>query len=132
MSAREPHSEPELEPEAEPDFENGSPLDEESQLDELPPLGWRIALAVVFALLYGWFLFAAASNLVALPTLYIAQGYAAFIPWVPLVLGVVAPPVLYAAALLLGRRQVLSTRVLVFAAGLAAAAATSLALYVFG
>ena len=124
MSAHEAHTEPE--------FEAAAEFELDPSIDELPPLGWRIALAVVFALLYGWFLFAAASNLVALPTLYIAQGYAAFIPWVPLVLGVVAPPVLYAAALLLGRRQVLSTRVLVFAAGLAAAAATSLALYVFG
>jgi hypothetical protein len=122
MSAHEAHTEPE--------FEAAAGL--EPSLDEVPPLGWRIALAALFAVLYGWFLFAAASNLVALPTLYIAQGYAAFIPWVPLVLGVVAPVVLYAAALLLGRRQVLSTRVLVFAAGLAATAATSLALYVFG
>jgi hypothetical protein len=122
MSAHEAHTEPE--------FEAAAGL--EPSLDEVPPLGWRIALAALFAVLYGWFLFAAASNLVALPTLYIAQGYAAVIPWVPLVLGVVAPVVLYAAALLLGRRQVLSTRVLVFAAGLAATAATSLALYVFG
>jgi hypothetical protein len=122
MSAHEAHTEPE--------FEAAAGL--EPSLDEVPPLGWRIALAALFAVLYGWFLFAAASNLVALPTLYIAQGYAAFIPWVPLVLGVVAPVVLYAAALLLGRRQVFSTRVLVFAAGLAATAATSLALYVFG
>lgn len=103
----------------------------EPQLDEVPPLGWRIAIAAVFALLYGWFLFTASSNLIALPALYTAQGYAAFIPWLPLVLGVVAPPLLYAAALLLGRRRVLSTRVLVFAAGLAATAATSLALYIF-
>lgn len=102
------------------------------QLDEVPPLGWRIAAVVVFALLYGWFLFTAASNLIALPALYAAQGYAEFTPWVPLVLGVVAPPVLYAAALVLGTRRALSTRVLVFAAGLAATAATSFALYVFG
>jgi hypothetical protein len=102
------------------------------QLDEIPPLGWRIAVAAVFALLYGWFLFTASSNLIALPALYAAQGYAEFTPWVPLVLGVVAPPLLYAAALVLGARRILSTRVLVFAAGLAATAATSLALYVFG
>ena len=104
----------------------------EPEIDEMPPLGWRIAVAAVFAVLYGWFLFTASSNLIALPALYTAQGYDDFIPWVPLVLGVVTPPLLYAGALLLGRRRVLSTRVLVFAAGLAAAAATSLALYVFG
>jgi hypothetical protein len=104
----------------------------EPEIDELPPLGWRIAVAAVFAVLFGWFLFTASSNLIALPALYTAQGYGEFIPWVPLVLGVVAPPLLYVAALLFGRRRVLSTRVLVFAAGLAATAAISLALYVFG
>jgi hypothetical protein len=40
------------------------------------------------------------------------------------------PPLLFAAALLIGRRRMLSTRVLVLAAGLAATAATSFSLYV--
>lgn len=96
------------------------------------PLGWRIAVAVVFAVLSGWFLFGAVSNLVSLPPLYTAQGYAEYIPWTALVLGVVAPPVLYAAALLVSRGRILSTRVVVFAAALAATAATSLSLFVFG
>lgn len=99
---------------------------------EVPPLGWRIGVAVLFAALYGWFLFRAVSTLVALPALYAAQGFGEFIPWVQLVLGVVLPPVLYVAALLLGRGGVLSTRVLVFAAGLAATAATSFTLYALG
>jgi hypothetical protein len=104
----------------------------EPQLDEIPPLGWRIAVAAVFALLYGWFLFTASSNLIALPALYAAQGYAEFTPWVPLVLGVVAPPRLVGAALGGGGRRRRTPRVRVFAAGLAATAATSLALFVFG
>ena len=104
----------------------------EPQFDEIPPLGWRIAVAAVFALLYGWFLFTASSNLIALPALYAAQGYAEFTPWVPLVLGVVAPPLLDSAALGRGGRRMHSPRVLVLAAGLAATAATSLALFVFG
>ena len=104
----------------------------QQEIDEQPPLGWRVAVALVFAVLYGWFLFAASSNLIALPALYAAQGFAEFTPWVPLVLGVVVPPLLYVTSLLLGRRRVLSTRVLVLAAGLAATSATSLALYVFG
>ncbi|PZQ89790.1 MAG: hypothetical protein DI534_08370 [Leifsonia xyli] len=94
------------------------------------PLGWRIGLAVIFAALHGWFLFAAASSLIALPALYEAQGYAQYIPWFALVMGVVLPPVLFVGALLLGRRRALSTRVVVFAASLAATAATSLSLYV--
>ena len=64
--------------------------------------------------------------------LYAAQGVAEFTPWVTLVLAVVVPPVFYVAALLLGRGRVLSTRVLVFAAGLAATAATSFVFYVLG
>lgn len=99
---------------------------------EVPPLGWRIGVAALFAALYGWFLFRAVSNLVALPPFYEAQGYGAYIPWVQLVLGVVLPPVFYVAALLLGRGAALSSRVLVFAAGLAATAATSFALYALG
>ncbi|RQP11566.1 MAG: hypothetical protein EAS51_05485 [Microbacteriaceae bacterium] len=94
------------------------------------PLGWRIGVAVIFAALYGWFLFSAVSNLVALPALYTAQGFAEYIPWTPLVLGVIVPPVAYLAALLMGRGRALSARVVVFAAGLAATAAAALSLYV--
>jgi hypothetical protein len=96
------------------------------------PLGWRIALAVIFAALHGWFLFAAISNLVALPPLYAAQGVAEYTPWTTLILGVVLPPVFYALGLLSGRRRALSARVVVFAASLAATAATALSLYVLG
>ena len=96
------------------------------------PLGWRIGLAVLFAALYGWFLFSAVSNLVALPPLYEAQGYAEYTPWATLILGVVLPPVFYLVALLVGRGRMLSPRVVAFAAGLGATAATSLALYVLG
>jgi len=109
-----------------------------SGIDERPaaaasvPLGWRLAVAVIFAALHGWFLFAAASNLIALPPLYAAQGYAEYTPWTTLILGVVLPPVLFAGALLLGRRRVLSARVVLLAASLAATAATSLSLYVLG
>lgn len=100
--------------------------------EEPPPLGWRILLATIFALLSGWFLFTATSTLIALPPLYAAQGFAEYTPWATLVLGVVVPPVLYAAALWFGRGRALSTRVLVFAAGLAATAATSFAFYALG
>lgn len=96
------------------------------------PLGWRIGVAVLFALLYGWFLFTAASTLIALPALYAEQSYEAYIPWLTLILGVVVPPLFYAAALVVGRGRMLSTRVLVFAAGLAATAAASFTLYVLG
>lgn len=96
------------------------------------PLAWRIGVAVVFALLYGWFLFAAVSNLVALPALYELQGVPEYTPWTTLVAGVVVPPVAYLAALVLGRGRALSARVVVLAAGLAATAAVALSLYVLG
>ena len=96
------------------------------------PLGWAIGVAVIFAALYGWFLFAAASNLIALPALYSAQGFAEYIPWATLVAGVAVPLVAYLAALLLGRGRPLSARVVVFAAGLATTAAAALSLYVLG
>lgn len=98
--------------------------------DDAVPLGWRVGVAVIFALLHGWFLFTAASNLIALPALYAAQGYDELIPWTTLILGVALPPVFYVVALLLGRRRMLSARVVVLAASLAATAASALTLYV--
>ncbi len=86
-------------------------------------------IAIVFALLFGWFLYLALVNLLSVPPTYEAVGFGDRIPWALLVAGVALPALLYAAALWLGLRQSLTNRVLVFAAGLAATAATSFGLY---
>ncbi|MBN9606184.1 MAG: hypothetical protein J0G30_06195 [Actinomycetales bacterium] len=85
-----------------------------------------LVAALLFAVGYGWILFGAISNLVALPELYRALGIPETTPWALLVAGVALPPVLYAGALLLGRRRATVDRVILLAVGLAAASATAI------
>jgi len=84
-------------------------------------------IAVVFALLYAYDLFEAIANLVELPLVYDAYNLdAASIPWWLLIAGVLLPPVVYALALLLGRRQTVFGRAVILLLGLAVVAALSL------
>ena len=89
-----------------------------------------IVLAVVFGLLFAWFLYQAIGNLVNVPPAYEQVGYGDRIPWGILLAGVGLPVVLFAGAAWLGIRRTLSQRVILFAAGLGATAATSFSLYV--
>ena len=89
-----------------------------------------IVLAVVFGLLFAWFLYQAIGNLVNVPSAYEQVGYGDRIPWGILLAGVGLPVVLFAGAAWLGIRRTLSQRVILFAAGLGATAATSFSLYV--
>ena len=89
-----------------------------------------IVLAVVFGLLFAWFLYQAIGNLVNVPPAYEQVGYGDRIPWGILLAGVGLPVVLFAGAAWLGIRRSLSQRVILFAAGLGATAATSFSLYV--
>jgi hypothetical protein len=89
---------------------------------DAPPTS-RVTLVVlwfVFALLYGYPLFEGVSNLVELPGYYGSLGIGGSVPWPLLMIGVAAPVVLYAAALLLGRGRELFPRALILAVGLAA------------
>ncbi|CAN5392290.1 hypothetical protein BH10ACT6_BH10ACT6_12230 [soil metagenome] len=97
-----------------------SALDVES--DEAPrtSLVQLVILWIVFAILYGYPLFEGISNLIALPAVYDAQGIGGEVPWYLLIIGVVAPFVLYFGALLLGRGRELFPRALMLAVGLAA------------
>ncbi|MES1169209.1 MAG: hypothetical protein ABUL47_00820, partial [Leifsonia sp.] len=65
----------------------------------------RVVVWVVFALLYAYPLFEGVSNLVAVPPYYASIGIGSAVPWWLLVIGVAAPVILFAAALLLGRRR---------------------------
>ncbi len=81
-----------------------------------------IVLAVVFAVLFAYPEFQAISNLISYPAYAGPQT-----PWWLLIVGVVLPPALYIAALLLGRRRPLFSRALILAVGLGAANALLLA-----
>ncbi|TXK16329.1 hypothetical protein [Homoserinibacter sp. GY 40078] len=102
------------------------------QSTEWTPRAWPVSaiiVAVIFALLTAWFLFQAFGNLINVPDAYKAYGLGDRIPWAVLIAGVALPPLLFAAAALLGMRRALTARVLIFAAALGATAATSFALY---
>lgn len=81
----------------------------------------KIVVWLVFALLYAYPLFEGISNLIALPPFYAANGIGAAVPWWLLIIGVVAPVLLYLAALWIGRGRELFARTLILAVGLAAA-----------
>ena len=85
-----------------------------------------IVLMVVFAVLYAYPLFQGISNFVALPPYYRQLGIGGAVPWYLLVIGVLAPPVLYVGALLLGRGREIFARALILAVGLAATNALAL------
>lgn len=87
-----------------------------------------IVLAVVFGLLYAWFLYQAIGNLINVPPAYDSYGLGDRIPWAILVAGVALPVLLFAGAAWLGLRRTLTDRVLLFAAGLGATAATAFSL----
>ena len=84
---------------------------------------------VVFAALNGWFLFEAFGTLVSFPSLADELGMADQVSWPVLIAGVALPVVFFVGAGWVGWRHPLTTRVMVLAAGLAATATTSLALY---
>jgi hypothetical protein len=75
----------------------------------------------VFGLLHLWALFQGVSNLIALPGFYAQSGLAAHTPWWLLVLGVLVPVATFVAAVLLGRRRMLSHRVALLVVSLATA-----------
>ena len=82
-----------------------------------------------FALLYAYDLWEAISTAIALPSSYEASGFdPATIPWWIVVLYVLLPPVTFALAIVVGRRQSVFGRALVLLVGLAVSAALSLGL----
>ena len=92
---------------------------------EAPEAESRVApvvLAVVFAVLFAYPEFQAISNLISYPAFAGPQT-----PWWLLIIGVALPPILYVAAVLLGRRRPLFSRALILAVGLGSANALLLA-----
>lgn len=81
----------------------------------------KVVIAVVFGLLHLWALFQGVSNLIALPGFYAQSGLAAYTPWWLLVLGVLLPVATFVAAVLIGRRRMLSHRVALLVVSLATA-----------
>lgn len=83
-------------------------------------------VALVFAILHGYTLFVAVSNLVALPAVYEMLGIGAAVPWWLLIVGVTTPVVFFAVGVLLGRRRSLAHLALLLAISLGATNAVAL------
>lgn len=88
----------------------------------------RIAVTIVLGLLGAWFLFDAVSNLLAFPQQLEAFGVAERTPWLILWASVAVPPVVFALAVLLGRRQPVARYTLVLIVALCVMATTRLSL----
>lgn len=95
---------------------------------DLPGRGAVVGLAVVFALLYGYELYEAVGNFIQTPIVYAASGLEEATPWGFMAAWVAVPPVLYAAALLLGRGRPLFARAILLVIGLATANALAMSL----
>ncbi len=88
----------------------------------------RAIVAVLLGLLVAWFLWDGLSSLVGLPAQYEALGIADRTPWVVLVAGVVAPPLIFGLGILVARRQSVTRFTLVLIVALATIATTRLSL----
>jgi hypothetical protein len=101
-----------------------------------PRLWQRIAIAALFAVLFGYDLFEAVSDTVGVTAQIAAFNANAVsvglapvaVPWSALIASLLLPPVVYALAFWLGRRLPLFGTALVFLAGLATVAAVTLSL----
>ena len=89
---------------------------------------WLTLIAVVaLGFLYTYYEWEAISSLLILPGLYAQnQIVVSSSLWTLLIAGVVLPPVIFVAALLVGRRRALVERVLIVFIGFVVVAATSL------
>jgi hypothetical protein len=85
-----------------------------------------VLVTLLFAVLHGYTLLLAVSNLVALPGVYESVGIGDAVPWWLLIVGVTAPVVFFAVAVLLGRGRTLAHRVLLLAVSLGATNAIAL------
>lgn len=74
-----------------------------------------IAVAIAFGLVFAYYVWDAVQNMLQLPTIYELSGLkASGIPWWLLIVVLVLPIALYAAAFVLGRRYGIAVRALLF------------------
>jgi hypothetical protein len=88
----------------------------------------RVVVTVVLGLVASWFLFDGVSNLLAFPQQLELLGLADQTPWLLLVSSVLVPPVVFALAILVGRRQPLAGYTLVLIVSLCVMATSRLSL----
>ncbi len=95
--------------------------------------GWlSLTVAALFGLFYAYDVWEAIGNLLGVPAEYGALGLAGRTPWWLLWLGVAVPPIIFAAAVLFGRRYNVFGKALIFIVGLAVVAALTFAIFALG
>ena len=84
-------------------------------------LGWlTITVAVLFAILYAYNVWDAIRNLVELPTYYVASGLSSSsVPWWVLIIALLIPILVFAAAFWAGLRRNVLAKSLIFIVGFA-------------
>ena len=115
--------------------ENGSAAEKAVAADDRAArrgrLGWlSLTVAALFGLFFAYDLWEAIENAIEVPKLYAqldAVGLpAGDVPWLLIWIGILIPPLAYGGAFLVGLRQNLGGKVLVFLLGLVLVAALSL------
>ncbi len=91
---------------------------------------WASGVVIaLFGLFYAWDLWEAVSTMFELPVFYEAYGYdVGALPWWVLIVMVALPVLVFAAAVVLGRRRSLLARVVLLLVGLSVVAALTLGL----
>jgi hypothetical protein len=91
-------------------------------------LGWiALAVSVLFGLFYAYDLWEAVQNAIEVPRQYELFGLpASSVPWTFIWIGIAVPPLVYVAALLVGRRRSVASKALVLLVGLVLVAVVSL------
>lgn len=84
-----------------------------------PRRGDVFIVSLLFAVLFGYSLFMAWGNLLGLQAQYEYFGISDSLPWALLIAGMIAPPVLFAGAMALGRGRQLVARAGILLAALA-------------
>ncbi|WP_430592478.1 hypothetical protein [Humidisolicoccus flavus] len=87
-----------------------------------------ILVLLVFALFYGYDLLEGLTNLVGVPEIYEMIGRSDVVPWPLLIVGVLAPALLFAGAMAVGRGRGIVAKSGILLAGLVASATISLTL----
>lgn len=94
-----------------------------------PLTGGRVAVLVIFGLLYAYFLWQAIGNAIVLPRFVALDGGTlSGTGWVVIVLNILAAPLCYLAAMLVGARRSTGMLALLLAAGLCLLSALTLTL----
>ena len=97
------------------------------------PFGWvTLVVIVLFGLLYAYDVWEAIGNLFLVPADYAQFMAGDKVPWWLLWLGVALPPVVFALAVIVGRRRNVLGRALIFLVGLAVVAALTFGVYAVG